>query len=104
LKLPPIARQHTGDPVADRTQDSIARVIASLRSLPFADGVKAGPFTFGGAGVQLRVVHGLGRAPVGFLVIDATGTSHALPFVVSRDANAMVLKSTAAGTVTLWVY
>lgn len=60
---------------------------------------------FTAAATPTRVVHGLSTAPTGYIVVRKSAALDVYDSTTSAgDSSYLVLESTAAGTVTLWVF
>jgi hypothetical protein len=116
----PVTREHTGDPARERAALELAQLIGFIGKLPFLhgkliDGVLSQGTCKGdgtGPGVSVGtaptiVEHGLGRAPKGFIVLDASGAAGTIwrpasqPTSTDRTFNLQALLAT---TVKLWVW
>lgn len=126
LELPPkTTHAQTGDENMDRVQRERDRIAQQFAHMPFANGIAVlgvdDSTQFRGqtdgisftAGQAREIKHGLGRRPLGFMIINATGEA---PQLYRDDANLttgletshlrLVRAAGAAGTSTvkLWVF
>jgi hypothetical protein len=86
----------------NQAQLRIKRVFNTLLRVPLLDGRLISGIQLS-AGVQTPVAHGLGRLPLGYLVV---GRDAALvPFEpATRDELYLYLESAVGGSLSLWVF
>lgn len=116
-----LRREHTGQPALERAEGDRNGIAQFLRGIPWLDGrLIDGLFSTGtqrgdgrGPGVVVgtsttTIVHGLGRPPRGFLVVDAFGSVGATVVrSVTQPAdpsNAFNLNASSSITLKLWVW
>lgn len=99
-------REQTDDFATQQIQENVARQTASARSLPMADGgVYIKDVQVSSVGVIVQVAHGLGRAPLGWIVCRPR--TSATIFELGAQTNPrLFLGISASGTTTfdLWVW
>lgn len=92
------------DSEARRFQESVRLSFEKLSGVPFLDGTLIEDVTIT-TGTPKVVNHGLGREPVGFLVLDRDANAIVWQSTTTVNyANRMTLNSSANVTISLWVF
>ena len=87
---------------AETTQSAGEALRRQVKLSGLLDGVIVANKDMPAAGA-VRVVHGLGRRPRGWFVIDSTGAAPML-YRTAWDASSLTLQSGAASKVSFWVF
>lgn len=102
----PYRYQQTGDRQVNQLQSDMRNLSLSVTSQPWANGTETDDTVFT-VGQTLVLNHGLGRAPLGFFVIDCSGGYGAFYRTAQTgtlDNNTIQLRSQNACTARFWVY
>jgi len=99
MAIKQIATINTKDNVLNRIQAEVQKV-NSVLTCPLLNGnlVTADLLASGGVSVN----HGLGRAPLGWIVVDAPVA--VTTWSTESNRNVLVLNASADASVTLWVF
>ena len=101
--LPPLVKLKVEDPDLLRVQDRIYTSLQAALRVPLLDGNLVTQ-TFS-AGVATPVNHGLGRKPVGYLVVsNSSGAAVAETDKTQRTAGTLTITTSANVTLDIWVF
>ena len=95
----------TKDDELRRVQDEVALGFQQVDRQPFMNGVIL-TGTVLASGTDTKVNHGLGRVPQGFVILAKNATADVWTSTTTnpRPELTIILKSSAAVTVTVWIF
>lgn len=94
------ARVRSGSPAVELLQDALVRFFRSLEVNPSLDGRSLTVTVV--AGTPIRVLHGLGRTPVGWHLEDIRVASTV--FRTAWDNDSITFDASVNCTVSIWVF
>lgn len=96
-------RIQTGNSDIQKLQTAVAESLEPLENLPLNSGVLISGIRLLSSGVT-RVDHGLGRAPLGYLIVKRSVSSSIWDSESSIPKRQLNLQTSADVTVSLWVF
>lgn len=84
-------------------QAGVRGITEQLNGCPFVtNGVYKRSVSLSGTSAQVQ--HGLGRVPVGVIVLKCTGAAAKVPEVVSSTSTSITLRTDVACVMDLWIF
>lgn len=102
MPLPGVAKIRVDDVDLQRVQDRLHAGVEVLRTIPLLDGVLLKAQVI--ATTATNIGHGLGRAPLGWIVVSKTGLGDIYENQANRTDRFLSLQSSVAVTADLWVF
>lgn len=100
VRLPPVRTVQQDTLVEQLSQTGIATPLTQLTKDPMLSASTVKGIAFDGGGATVRVSHGLGYPPNGWLVTRARGAAPSI-FEESSDARIIVFRSATAATLDI---
>lgn len=102
MTLVPCTRLHTSDPELNQVQDNLIRRVNPALAAEILDGRLVTDVSV--ATSATNVNHGLGRAYQGWVIVDNNTDCRVWSPSTGDTTKVIVLQSSAATTITLWVF
>ena len=96
----------TKDDELRRVQEEVALGFAQVDRNPSLNGVILSSVVLAGASADTKIDHGLGRSPRGFVILSKNATADVWTSTTTnaRPELTLIVKSSAAVTVTVWIF
>lgn len=91
----------TADKDLEKVQENTRQFAVQLVGVPLLDGVLLRDVSLV-VGSGNKIIHKMGRVPIGYIVVDSSAATDIC--TSSKSTSHLTLNSSAAATVTIWVF